>query len=559
MNRSSHSMRWIALFQQLMRRIGLLVVVLVLPVGACTSGAGDLEQAKGEEPVAAVTQAICNAGGCPACQACINSFCEIQPGNGCSGGICDSGGKCCSGCLNGSDTCITGNTTAACGKGGVCQTCNTAGACQTNVCSNGTCTTPSVTNNTPCTNGKCFNGSCCTGCWNGTTCFAGTEASACGKGGGTCSNCNTGNECVIGSCASDGTCTSMPAPPGTSCSNGTGKCQAGACCTGCWDGTTCQLGTSNGVCGKGGIARAACTDTNPCTTDSCTTGVCTHPAAAPGTTCADGNPCNGAETCTGTVCTPGTLLSCDDQKPCTDDSCNPATGCEHKDNDSNTCSDGNDCSTGDHCAAGVCMPTSGPNCNDMNPCTSDGCDVATGKCQNEKLADTAKCDTGNKCLQGQTCTDGKCGGGTPLDCDDGKTCTTDSCDPAVGCMHSKCSATGDAGATSSDAGTGNEEAGAPGEAGTTGESGAAGKGGSAARAGAAGKGSSGDGTAGSDVGEGGASNLYVRNPGGCSCRIGAPGDPWSRAVALLGGAVVALVLVRRRARRISRRLSRLSH
>jgi hypothetical protein len=33
------------------------------------------------------------------------------------------------------------------------------------------------------------------------------------------------------------------------------------------------------------------------------------------------------------------------------------------------------------------------------------------------------------------CAGGHCQSGTPTDCDDGNTCTTDSCDRATGCVH----------------------------------------------------------------------------------------------------------------------------
>ena len=48
-------MVWMALFQTILRRVGLLAVLLALPVGACTSGGGNVGQDKTDEPVAAVT------------------------------------------------------------------------------------------------------------------------------------------------------------------------------------------------------------------------------------------------------------------------------------------------------------------------------------------------------------------------------------------------------------------------------------------------------------------------------------------------------------------------
>jgi FtsP/CotA-like multicopper oxidase with cupredoxin domain len=46
------------------------------------------------------------------------------------------------------------------------------------------------------------------------------------------------------------------------------------------------------------------------------------------------------------------------------------------------------------------------------------------------------CDDGDVCNGGETCAGGgECAAGTPLDCDDGKACTIDSCDPVAGCVH----------------------------------------------------------------------------------------------------------------------------
>jgi hypothetical protein len=46
------------------------------------------------------------------------------------------------------------------------------------------------------------------------------------------------------------------------------------------------------------------------------------------------------------------------------------------------------------------------------------------------------CGDADVCNGAETCEDGgTCAAGAPLDCDDGKACTVDSCDPALGCVH----------------------------------------------------------------------------------------------------------------------------
>lgn len=52
-----------------------------------------------------------------------------------------------------------------------------------------------------------------------------------------------------------------------------------------------------------------CDDGNDCTTDRCTAGVCSHAAAAAGTSCEDGDPCTQGETCSGTSCVPAKRLT----------------------------------------------------------------------------------------------------------------------------------------------------------------------------------------------------------------------------------------------------------
>ena len=45
------------------------------------------------------------------------------------------------------------------------------------------------------------------------------------------------------------------------------------------------------------------------------------------------------------------------------------------------------------------------------------------------------CDNGDVCDGVETCVDGECVAGEPLECDDGVSCTEDSCDAELGCVH----------------------------------------------------------------------------------------------------------------------------
>lgn len=68
-----------------------------------------------------------------------------------------------------------------------------------------------------------------------------------------------------------------------------------------------------------------CDDGNPCTTDSCTNGQCTHVQTT--SACDDGNACTTGDTCTAGVCKGATAVTCNDGDPCTADGCDPKKGC----------------------------------------------------------------------------------------------------------------------------------------------------------------------------------------------------------------------------------------
>jgi uncharacterized repeat protein (TIGR01451 family) len=153
-----------------------------------------------------------------------------------------------------------------------------------------------------------------------------------------------------------------------------------------------------------------------------------------GTSCTDGNVCNGGETCVGGVCNPGQALNCNDGNACTVDACHPTFGCNATPVVNGTsCADANVCNGAETCQNAICQ--SGPplNCDDTNPCTSDSCDPVLG-CQNVALLNGSPCADGTVCNGLETCQNALCTPGTPLVCDDGNVCTTDSCDPVLGCV-----------------------------------------------------------------------------------------------------------------------------
>lgn len=96
-----------------------------------------------------------------------------------------------------------------------------------------------------------------------------------------------------------------------------------------------------------------------------------------------------------------------------------------------TCDDNNACTTDDRCSEGLCQGTA-ITCFDDNPCTVDSCAPEAG-CVFQPAS--GPCNDGSICTVGDTCMGGVCAAGTPLDCDDLSSCTSDACDPVLGCIH----------------------------------------------------------------------------------------------------------------------------
>jgi hypothetical protein len=208
-------------------------------------------------------------------------------------------------------------------------------------------------------------------------------------------------------------------------------------------GVQSALSNELGVCG----ASQDCDDGNPCTADACDAGVCSHPADNEGVSCDDGDICNGTETCGGGVCESDAPLNCNDNNPCTTDGCQAPNGCTHAlisgcqaCTTNGTCSDGNPCNGTETCQAGSCRIGTALSCNDGNACTTDSCNVQTG-CVNTPAAGcqactaNAQCDDGNACDGIEVCLFGRCREGTFSSCDDADPCTMDGCAPATGCTH----------------------------------------------------------------------------------------------------------------------------
>jgi len=198
---------------------------------------------------------------------------------------------------------------------------------------------------------------------------------------------------------------------------------------------TCD-GIDNDCDGK--TDENTCNDGNGCTADACDPSKagggkdgCVH-SKLDGACDADGSVCTEKDKCVDGICTPGKAKACDDDNPCTLDGCDPAKGCTVTDDDGKACDDDNGCTQGDTCKAGACKAGKAKACGTGDPCVAGKCNLATGKCAYKDL--TAACDDGNPCTQADVCDGGFCGG-KPVDCDDKNPCTADVCKTGSGCQH----------------------------------------------------------------------------------------------------------------------------
>ena len=268
------------------------------------------------------------------------------------------------------------------------------------------------------------------------------------------------------------------AAAGTVCNAGSGDiCDPDELCSGLADqtcpadnfaaaGTVCNPGSGD-ICDPDELCSGLAGQTCPA-----------NDFAAAGSPCDDGDTCTSGDTCQGGACQSGAPALCDDGNACTADFCDPVIGCNNSPVPAGTFIGGT-CVTGSPgaCAASVpvcdgtgaatCVPlnvplaevcdgldndcdgsvdqglsctvpggcTNNSQCNDGKVCTTDSCDLATGACLNDPAPNGTTCDDGDLCTTADTCQSGSCVSSSPLVCDDSNICTVDSCDPVIGCIN----------------------------------------------------------------------------------------------------------------------------
>ena len=283
------------------------------------------------------------------------------------------------------------------------------------------------------------------------------------------SACDPGNPCAPTGICTDGICAIADyiCPPCTK-NKDCDEINQGDKCTGSY---TCTLSTS--YCERVPESITLCTTTNPCVSAFCdpNTGECQEDPRPNGWACADGNLCSLEDQCLNGQCT-GTPLQCPQgQNACTSSVCHQTTGCQAIALDGQPCNDASTCTISDACDKGICIgePTAECACNSNDQCSdfdddngcngvlicvngackpdpnslvvceqpSSPCRIAicipeTGTCVETNGPDIP-CSDGDKCTAEDHCIDGQCQGSAGS-CSDLNPCTTDDCDPALGCQ-----------------------------------------------------------------------------------------------------------------------------
>ena len=293
-----------------------------------------------------------------------------DPATGCSnppkanGTACNDGNACTT-----VDSCQSGACTGA--SPIVCTAisgCHVPGVCDP---ASGTCSTPFRQNGFPCDDSNaCTEGSFCT---NG----------ACG--GGAAIACVPPDQCQqVGACDPDNGCVFVNKPNGTACNDAdlctqVDTCQAGAC-----------VGTSPVVC----TALDQCFDVGTCDP---TTGQCTNPLKADGSTCDDANLCTRVDACQQGACVGSAPVTCASEQCLTSASCDAGTGlCAGTPRpDGTACNDFDGCTQASSCQAGECIGSNPRVCSALDACHDPGiCDPATGDCTNPLDSAATFCQDG---------------------------------------------------------------------------------------------------------------------------------------------------------------------
>jgi hypothetical protein len=323
----------------------------------------------------------CNTQGCAvSINPCYSTYCDTASGqcltNPISGPSCDDGNPC-----TANDICTNGTCTGAVRFCPATDQCHDPGACNPQT---GTCTSAAKADNTACDDGNA--------CTVSDTCQGGVC-----KGGST-KQCPAADSCHdVGAC-SNGVCFNPVKANGATCNDQNA----------CTRTDTCQ----NGVCAGGNPVVCAAPD--QCHTQgTCdpTSGTCSNPIKANGTTCSDGLTCTAADQCVNGSCVGAVNCPATDQ--CHDPGTCTANGCSNPAKANGTaCNDTSLCTSGDMCTSGVCKGTFTISCPALDQCHDPGvCNDSTGQCSNPVKPVGTACNDSLLCTYGDACNaNGACAG-----------------------------------------------------------------------------------------------------------------------------------------------------
>lgn len=237
-------------------------------------------------------------------------------------------------------------------------------------------------------------------------------------------------------CETNADCDDQDGCTGDVCDTTTGDCSnpplcvdalcVDDACVECVADTDCDLGDAcvDNVCeGPGCSENADCGDGDDCTTDACVDGTCANDPVAG--CCATNDDCEAGETCENGTCVSAGCADdseCPVGEVCDAGTCVPAPECTTDDE----CGNSDDCDGVETCVEGACTDGTPVECAVDEVCVG-------GECQATCTDDADCADDADPCTD-VACVDGSCA--TTDACDDGLDCTDDSCDADTGdCTH----------------------------------------------------------------------------------------------------------------------------
>jgi len=150
----------------------------------------------------------------------------------------------------------------------------------------------------------------------------------------------------------------------------------------------------------------------------------------------NGTACFTDDECESNICSDGVCCNTDCSGACMACDLPGSLGQCRAAPDGYECPDSNPCDGTETCQNGVCTESPDLDCDDNNACTTDTCNPSTG-CVHTMAADGTSCSDNNICNGLEFCQSGYCAPGTNLICDDGDACTIDTCHPVSGCQYAQ--------------------------------------------------------------------------------------------------------------------------